>query len=143
MLGACSRAPESSRRSATAQSTVPASDSPAPILWRLLGEWSGRASLQTESFTSDTGYFRIVWKTTAASGAAPPGTPAAFRLAVHSAISGRPLATVADVGGPGGETAYIHEDPRVFYMVVEASGLDWRFTVEEGAAGARAGPRNH
>jgi hypothetical protein len=115
---------------AAAQTSTP--DTPR-IAWRPVGSWSGRGSLQTGSFPSDTGYFRFVWKTSAPTGETPDAAAPAFRLALHSAISGRPLATVAEASGPAAETSYVAEDPRVFYVVVEAAGLDWTFTVEEGS----------
>jgi hypothetical protein len=116
---------------AAAEARRPVASAAPEIAWRRLGTWSGRGSLQTESFTSDTGYFRVTWKADEPA----PSASGAFRLALHSAISGRPLAVVVESEGPGGGTAYAHEDPRVFYAVVEASALDWSFTVEEGFAG--------
>jgi hypothetical protein len=39
---------------------------------------------------------------------------------------------VADFQGVGQNTAYVNEDPRTFYALVESSNVDWRFTVDEG-----------
>jgi len=100
------------------------------VIWERLGAWSGAKSLQTESFTSDTGAFRIAWETR-------PGTvpgEGTFLLTLHSAISGRPLQVVVDHRGPGVATAYVNDDPRVFFAVVEASNLEWSFTVDEAIA---------
>jgi hypothetical protein len=97
------------------------------IVWRTLGSWSGRGNTQTESFTSDTGSMRIDWAT---ANEAAPGS-GRFRLTIHSAISGRPLQEAVDQQGPGKATAYVHEDPRVFYAVVEAANLDWSVTIDE------------
>lgn len=81
-----------------------------------------------ESFAGDrTGSLRISWKT--ASIAA--GAPGHFRLSVHSAISGRVLAVAVDRESPGSGVAYVSEEARMFYSVVESTGLDWSFTVEE------------
>ena len=33
------------------------------VVWRQLGSWSGRGDKQTETFTSDTGGFRVHWET--------------------------------------------------------------------------------
>jgi hypothetical protein len=101
------------------------------VVWRQLGSWSGRGSLQTESFTSDTGTLRVRWEATAAasSGAAP--APGLFRLDAHSAISGRLLQQVVDHAGAGHGTGYVQQDPHVFYVVVESTQLNWQFTVEE------------
>jgi hypothetical protein len=97
------------------------------IVWRTLGSWSGRGNRQTESFTSDTGTLRVRWEATALPGRASPS----FSLEAHSAISGRLLQTVVDKGGPGSGTGYVQQDPHVFYMVVDADGVGWQFTVEE------------
>lgn len=103
------------------------------VVWRRLGSWSGHGSLQTESFTSDTGTLRVSWEASlipAAQGTAPKGPPA-FRLDAHSAISGRLLQQVIDHAGPGSGIGYVQQDPHVFYVVIESTQLNWRFTVEE------------
>ena len=61
----------------------------------------------------------------------PGSVPPFFELDAHSAISGRLLQTVVDKGGPGNGVGYVQQDPHVFYMVVEAAGVEWNFTVEE------------
>ena len=106
------------------------------MVWRSVGSWSGRGNRQTESFTSDTGALRVKWE------AAPiPGepTPGRLKLIAHSAISGRILQEVVDQQGSGSGTGYVSQDPHVFYMSVESSGLAWRFSVEEGIAGEIVG----
>lgn len=113
---------------AACERTPPASPAREVVVWEKLGSWSGRGATQTESFTGETGFLRVHWKTDG-NAAADDGT---FVLAIHSAISGRPLATAVDHRGAGGGTAYVNEDPRVFYAVVESAALDWSFTVEEG-----------
>ena len=95
------------------------------VLWGKVGSWSGRGPLQTSSFQSDTGVFRVRWET---KGAEAGG----FKLVLYSAVSGRPLLDAVDHKGPGGGTVDLSEDPRVFYFVVESSDLDWSFTAEEG-----------
>ena len=55
----------------------------------------------------------------------------AFLLTIHSAISGRPLQVAVDQRGPGADTAYINEDPRVFFAVVDAENIEWSFSVDE------------
>ena len=105
---------------------------PAPAkavtVWRPLGTWSGRDNAQTESFTSDTGFLRITWET---KGETKTGA-GRFQLMIMSAISGRRLLTAIDVRGAGHDTAYVNEDPRAFFAVVESSNVDWRFSVDEG-----------
>jgi hypothetical protein len=97
------------------------------IIWNPVGEWSGHGSLQTESFPGDTGSFRIRWKANndRANGKGH------FALTIHSAISGRPLEVAVEDGPAGEGTAYVQEDPRIFFAVVDAADLDWSFTIEE------------
>jgi hypothetical protein len=97
-------------------------------LWQPLGSWSGRGSLQTDSFVSNTGYLRVTWET---SHETKPNA-GTFRLTVGSSISGRPLQVVVDFRGVGHNRAYVNEDPRTFYSLVESSDVDWKFTVDEG-----------
>ena len=118
------------RERAAAKSPPP--DTPQQTTWRKLGEWSGGGSQQTDSFTSDSGMLRIHWKTVAQPGAAPPGS---FLLTLHSSISGRPLVTAVDEKGPREETTFVSPDPHVFFARIEATGLDWKFSVDEGYSG--------
>ena len=100
------------------------------VVWRPLGSWSGRGSLQTESFTSETGALRVRWETTVPK-ADSPIAPGVFRLNAHSAISGRLLQQVVEQAGAGSGVGYVQQDPRVFYVVVESNQLSWTFTIEE------------
>lgn len=100
------------------------------LAWRPLQSWSGRESMQTESFMSDTGGFRVRWET---KNETRPGA-GAFTLTLHSAISGRPLASVVEHRGVGRDVAYVYEDPRVFYFVVSAANVEWSFSADEGVA---------
>lgn len=99
-------------------------------VWEHLGKWSGKQSIQTESFTGLTGALRVKWE---AKGP-PDGT---FHLTIHSSISGRPLQVAVDQKGPGADTAYVNEDPRVFFAVIEAKNMEWAFTIDE-AMGTKA-----
>jgi hypothetical protein len=110
------------------------------VVWRPLGSWSGHGSLQTESFTSETGALRVRWETrlppggperTALDKADGPLAPGVFRLNAHSAISGRLLQPVVEQAGAGTGVGYVQQDPHVFYVVVESNQLSWTFTVEE------------
>jgi hypothetical protein len=106
------------------------------IAWRPLGSWSGHGNTQTESFTSDSGSIRVEWTTKNGSVAKDAAGPTKagggmFRLTIHSAISGRPLMEAVDEQGVGNGTAFVHEDPRVFFAVVESADLDWSFTLQE------------
>jgi hypothetical protein len=111
---------------------VGACRAPAPpprevVIWRPVGSWTGHGNMQTGSFTSDSGSFRVQWET---SNESPAGT-GTFRVTLHSAISGRPLLTAADHHGVGQDTVYLHEDPRVSYFVIESANLDWSVAAEE------------
>jgi hypothetical protein len=104
------------------------------VIWKNLGAWSGRGNAQTESFLGLTGALRMHWQT---KNEAPRGM-GTFRLILQSAISGRALQEPVDEKGLGEGTAYVAEDPRVFYMSVESANLDWSFTVEEALFGSEA-----
>jgi hypothetical protein len=100
------------------------------VVWRPVGSWSGRGSLQTESFTSESGALRVKWEAKAPA-AEPASAPGMFRLNAHSAISGRLLQPVVEQAGAGSGVGYVQQDPHVFYVVVESNQLNWSFTVEE------------
>lgn len=76
----------------------------------------------------ETGALRIIW---AAKPSGPASASGTFRVTIHSAISGRPLAVPVDQKGPGTGTAFVSEDARMFFSVVDSRDLDWSFTVEE------------
>lgn len=99
------------------------------ILWNTIRTWSGSGDKQLDSFTSDTGALRIVWETRRQADATGPGS---LKIIVHSAISGRPLAAaVVDQQGEGKGTAYVSEEPRVFFAVVIAQDVEWTLTISE------------
>jgi hypothetical protein len=106
----------------------PEKPSEPKVAWHRLGSWSGVGSLQTESFESGSGSLRVQWK---AVNEAAPGT-GTFRLAFHSSISGRELQVAVDRKGTGADTAYVQQDPHVFFAKVESANLEWSFTVDEG-----------
>ena len=108
---------------------VPRARTPA-VVWRKLGSWSGRGSMQTEPFISDTGSLRLRWETR---NEAAPGT-GSFRVTVHSDVSGRALVLAVDARGVGRDMTYISEDPRSFFLAVESANLDWTVAAEEGVA---------
>lgn len=103
------------------------------VSWKNLGTWSGRGNTQTESFLGLTGALRMHWQT---KNETPKGT-GTFRLILQSAISGRALQEPVDEKGLGEGTAYVAEDPRVFYISIESANLDWSFTVEEALFGSQ------
>lgn len=105
----------------------PAAPKKATTLWRHLQTWRGQASLQTESF-GDSGAYRIHW--TAKN--VKPDVPGRLKITLHSAISGRPLVEVIEHQGDGEDTEEVTEDPREFFLVVEAEGTSWTIDLEEG-----------
>ncbi len=96
-------------------------------LWKPIASWTGHGNLQTDSFEMVTSGWRMKWE------ARNPKDPKAgrFRVDVHSAISGRPLSTAVDHRGAGRDIDYVEEDPRVFFLVIDAKDMDWSVTVEE------------
>jgi len=97
------------------------------VFWKPIASWTGHGNLQTDSFEMVTGNWRVDWQ------AHNPKDPKAgvFRVNVHSAISGRPLETAVEHRGGGTGIDYVDEDPRVFFLVIDAQGMDWSVTVEE------------
>jgi hypothetical protein len=109
---------------------TPAAAPASGTAWYPLGTWSGRGDRQSDSFDVTTGALRIRWET---SHETAPGA-GRFKVSLHSAISGRPLQTVIDVRGIGGDVAHVQDEPRVSYLVIESTAVDWRVTVEEAVA---------
>lgn len=122
VCAACNRAPTPAREDV--------------IVWQPLASWAGRATMQTDAFMSSTGSLRITWSARAVSGA----NPGALRIAVHSGVSGRFLVLAVEHRGAGHDAAYVNEDPREFFLVIESSGLEWTVDVAEGLP-ATKGPR--
>jgi hypothetical protein len=109
---------------------TPAPVAAAPAIatrWHALGTWSGRGDIQTGSFDVTTGALRLRWETRDER-ALGIGV---FRVSLHSAISGRPLQTIVETKGVGANTAYLEDEPRVSYLVVEAQNVEWTATLEE------------
>jgi len=119
VIAACSSSPQR----ATEEVTV----------WRPLGNWSGKGLLQTDAFISDTGLLRITWDARAV----PNVEDGTLRISVHSAVSGRQLVAAVDHRGAGRDVTYVSEDPRSFFLVIEAAGVDWSVDVAEGVGASR------
>jgi hypothetical protein len=99
--------------------------------WRPIDAWSGRGDTQTDSFNIESGTWRIKWETRNET-VLGHGT---FKVMVHSAVSGRPLALAVEHRGPGHDIAYVTEDPRLFHLVIESHDIDWSISVEEAVFG--------
>jgi len=100
------------------------------IGWRPIQSWSGQGTTQTESFNIESTQWRIRWAT---KNEKAPGT-GRFHLMVHSAVSGRPIMEAVDSKGVGSGTAYVTEDPRLYHLVIDSSGVDWSISVDEAVA---------
>ena len=99
-----------------------------------MGSWSGRANKQTETFTSDTGGFRVRWATTneAAAGA---GT---LKVIIRSADSGREIVEAVDARGIGSDAAIVAaERPRWYYLTIDSANVDWTVSIDERIEGHR------
>jgi hypothetical protein len=84
---------------------APVSKSSAEIKWEPINHWAGRGTQQLDSFQSDLGALRIDWETSRFAGAT----------------------------GPGGLKVVVHfsEDPRVFFMEVISTDVDWKISVSD------------
>lgn len=117
LIPAC-RAPEPSR----------STSEPEPIRWETIKSWSGRGSQHLDSFPSE-GALRIEWEATRSPGATTAGS---LEIVMHSAISGRPLAApFVDHAGEGKGTAYVSEEARMFFAVVNSQDIEWKITIAE------------
>ena len=104
---------------------------PLTVGWRPVGTWSGHGNEQTDSFNIESGQFRVKWETR---NEMPPGA-GTFRVVAHSGVSGRPIAPVVEHSGVGRNTAYVSDEPRPYFLVIESANVDWSVTVQEGVAG--------
>ena len=109
-----------------------ASEPPPPpqavIVWKPIGSWSGRGDKQTETFTSDSGGFRVHWamKNEARAGAGR------LRVVFRSGDSGREIIEAIDAHGAGsGLEEVAAERPRWYYLTIEAADADWTVSVDE------------
>ena len=92
--------------------------------WLPIVKFSGAGSSQTDSFDISSGEWRIKWSAT---NEKPPGA-GTLKITVHSEISGRPLMVALDQKGAGHGIAYINEDPRLYHLVVDSTGVDWNLS---------------
>ena len=113
----------------------PSRPQPTPaVIWKPIGNWSGRGDKQTETFTSDTGGFRVHWK---AAKEAPAGG-GRLRVVFHSGDSGREIIEAIDARGEGSGTEEVAADrPRWFYVTIESANVDWIVSIDERIEGTR------
>jgi hypothetical protein len=103
----------------------PPSPPAAQAVNRPLGTWQGRGN-QTIGVVSESGRLHVTWRT---SNAAPASGH--FRLALHSAVSGRPLQLLVDQRGEANGATDVADDPRPYNFMVDSADVDWSFSVEE------------
>jgi hypothetical protein len=98
------------------------------VTWKPVGSWSGRGDKQTETFTSDTGGFRVHWETTKE---APTGA-GRLRVVFRSGDSGREIIEAIDAHGAGNGVEEVAADrPRWYYLTIESANVDWNVAVDE------------
>jgi hypothetical protein len=103
-------------------------------IWRRVGSWSGRGNAQTETFTSDTGGFRVQWET---KNETRPGG-GRLKVVFRSGDSGREIMDAVDVRGVGRDVVEVAaERPRWYYLTIEAADVDWSVVVEEQIRGEK------
>jgi len=61
----------------------------------------------------------------------------AIHARVLSSFADSPLLVAVDRHGPGHDVAYVTEDPRPFFLVIESENLDWSVEVDEGLPGQK------
>jgi hypothetical protein len=102
---------------------------PEPVvIWKPVGAWSGRGDKQTETFTSDTGGFRVHWETAKEA----PAGGGRLRVVFRSGDSGREIIEAIDAHGAGEGTEEVAaERPRWYYITIESANVDWKVSVDE------------
>jgi hypothetical protein len=111
---------------------TPAPQPPTRVIaWKRLGSWSGRANLQTETFMSDTGSFRVHWETKNES----PAGAGRLKVAFRSGDSGRVIIDAVDCRGLCSDTAYVGDQVRWYYLTIDAQDIELSVTVEEPVLG--------
>jgi hypothetical protein len=106
----------------------------AVVVWKPLGSWSGRGDKQTETFTGDTGGFRVHWATTKEA----PAGGGRLRVVFRSGDSGREIIEAIDAHGAGEGTEEVAaERPRWYYITIESANVDWKVSVDERIEGIK------
>ncbi|OFW30136.1 MAG: hypothetical protein A3H97_24545 [Acidobacteria bacterium RIFCSPLOWO2_02_FULL_65_29] len=110
----------------------PATPPPVRIVgWKPLASWTGRGNVQTETFLSDTGSFRIRWETKNES---RPGA-GTLEVAFRSGDSGRVIIDAVDQKGVGSGLSEVGDMVRWYYLSIDSANVDWSVTVEEPIMG--------
>src|SRR5262245_11594539 len=110
----------------------PLPDTPSRVIaWKRLASWSGRGSLQTETFTSDNGSFRIHWETTNES---PKGS-GTLKVAFRSGDSGRVIIDAVEQNGEGSVSKEVGDMVRLYYLSIDSENVEWWVSVDEPIMG--------
>ena len=97
------------------------------VIWKPIHTWSGRGDAQTETFTSDSGGFRVHWDAKN-----ERGGEGRLRVVLRSGDSGREIVEAIDARGTGHGTEEVAaERPRWYYLTIESANVDWTVTVDE------------
>jgi len=119
---------------AAAVVTLSCGSRPAPpgaardvVIWKEVGSWSGHGNFQSESFTSDTGGFRVRWET---KNERAPGT-GRMKVVFRSGDSGRPIIEAVDVRGVGRDVEEVADNVRWYFLTIESTDVDWSVSVDE------------
>jgi hypothetical protein len=107
------------------------------VIWQPIHTWSGRGDSQTETFTSDSGGFRVHWdaknETRAGEGR--------LRVVFRSGDSGREIIDAINARGIGhGIEEVSAQRPRWYYLTIESADVDWTVTVDERIDAVRDSP---
>ena len=98
------------------------------VAWKPVGSWSGHGDKQTETFTSDTGGFRVTWETKKET--VPGG--GTLKVIFRSGDSGREIIYAVDAHGVDHDVEIVAaERPRWYYLTIESANVDWSVTVDE------------
>ena len=98
------------------------------VVWKPIGSWSGHGDRQTETFTSDTGGFRVHWQATKEIQAGA----GRLRVVFRSGDSGREIIEAIDARGEGGGIEEVAaERPRWYYITIESANVDWTVSLDE------------
>ena len=87
--------------------------------------------MQTETFTSDNGSFRIKWETR---NEAPAGN-GRLRVAFRSGDSGRVIIDAVDQRGVGSGSNEVGDNVRWYYLSIDSANVEWSVTVQEPIMG--------
>lgn len=100
------------------------------VTWKRLGSWSGRGDGQTTTFFTERHEWRLNWEAKAATG----DDESRLTVKAHSGDSGRVLDVPLDAVPPGAGSVRMVQDPRVFYLSIEAGDLEWSLSADERIA---------